>query len=86
MHKIPTNTAATICAHQNLEQPAGRTIEATCAHYGWTRTFVFERLGNGDLDGLKAGRRTVIITESADRLFRKLPRAGYRKARDQVAA
>ena len=86
MQETILNSVAAIPTHQSHEQPAGRTIEATCAHYAWTRTFVFEHLGNGDLEAIKAGRRTVVITESADRLFRNLPRAGYRKGRDQVAA
>jgi len=59
--------------------PAGRTVGATEAHYGWTRTFIYERLGAGDLEAVKAGRRTIITVESADRLFRTLPRATYRR-------
>ena len=69
-----------------LEPPAGRTIEATCAHYGWTRTFVFDHLAKGVLEGVKAGRRTIVTTESADRAFRDLPRANYRKPAQRDAA
>lgn len=58
--------------------PAARTIEGTCEHYGWTRTFVFGCLAAGDLEAVKAGRRTLVTTESSDRLFRGLPRASYR--------
>jgi hypothetical protein len=58
--------------------PVARTIEATCDHYGWSRTYVFERLSYDDLVGVKAGRRTLITSESADRHFASLPRATYR--------
>ncbi len=59
--------------------PVGRTVEATQTHYGWSRTFIYERLGMGDLHAIKAGRRTIITAESADQLFRSLPRATYRR-------
>jgi hypothetical protein len=61
--------------------PVARTIEATGTHYAWTRTFIFERLATEELIALKAGRRTLITTESADRLFASLPRATYRPSR-----
>jgi len=70
---------------REIPLPAGRTVDATEAHYGWTRSFIYERLGAGDLEGVKAGRRTIITTESADRLFRGLPRARYRRAAEDVA-
>ena len=60
--------------------PMARSVEATMAHYGWTRTFVFERLAAGELQGVKAGRRTTITSASAQRLFERLPRARYRNA------
>jgi hypothetical protein len=65
--------------------PAARTIEATCAHFSWTRTFVFGRLAAGELAAVKAGRRTLVTTESADRLFRNLPRATYRAPAPKAA-
>ncbi len=58
--------------------PVARTLEGTCEHYGWTRTYVFGELANGNLVAVKAGRRTLVTTESADRLFAALPRAAYR--------
>jgi hypothetical protein len=63
-----------------FQKPAGRTIDATCKHYGWTRTWTFGRLADGKLEARKAGRRTIITTESSDRLFASLPRATYRAA------
>ncbi len=67
-------------ARIELDQPAARSIKSTMAHYGWTRTFVFERLAAGELQGVKAGRRTTITSASAQRLFERLPRARYRNA------
>lgn len=65
--------------------PAARTLEATCGHYGWTRTFIYERLASGDLKAIKAGRRTTITTESADALFNRLPRATFRASQKHAA-
>jgi hypothetical protein len=59
------------------DTPAARTIDGTCVHYGWTRSFVFKNLATGDLKARKAGRRTLITTESADQLFENLPAAQY---------
>jgi hypothetical protein len=59
------------------ETPVARTIEATCQHYGWTRTFVYDQLAMQKLEARKAGRRTLVTTESAERLFRNLPRAQF---------
>ncbi len=58
--------------------PLARTIEATVAHYGWTRTFIYLKLATGELDAIKAGRRTTIITDSAEQLFSSLPKATFR--------
>lgn len=59
--------------------PVALTIEGTCVRYSWTRTFVFAGLQSGALEGLKAGRRTLVTVASADRHFRNLPRASYRQ-------
>jgi hypothetical protein len=63
-----TGEAATLTV-----RPAGRTVADTCAHYGWTRTFTYQALAAGLLKARKAGRRTIIDTESSDRLFNSLP-------------
>ena len=65
--------------------PIARTIEATCSHFGWTRTYVYDKLASGELLAVKAGRRTLVTTASADGLFASLPRI-TRRARQQVAA
>ena len=58
--------------------PVARTVKRTCEHYDWTRTFAYGALAKGDLIAVKAGRRTLITSESADRLFASLPQAVYR--------
>ena len=65
--------------------PVARTISDTSKAYGWTRTFIYERLGIGDLQAVKAGRRTLILTATADALFCKLPPAAIRAPRKHAA-
>ena len=57
--------------------PVARTIPDTCQHYGWTRSFLYLQLAAGKLHAVKAGRRTLITTESADEFFNGLPRAQF---------
>ncbi len=58
--------------------PVARTIPDTCEHYGWTRTFVYNALAAGKLTARKAGRRTLINSESSDELYQSLPVAEFR--------
>ena len=58
--------------------PAARTIRETEAHYGWSRSYIYLNLAAGLLEAKKAGRRTLIVSESADRLFASLPRQTFR--------
>lgn len=57
---------------------AAMTIEATGQRYGWTRTFIYNELAAGHLEAVKAGRRTLILAPSADRLLRTLPKATFK--------
>jgi hypothetical protein len=41
--------------------------------YGVKPTFVYDRIRDGSLVGLKAGRRTLIPRESAERWLASLP-------------
>lgn len=66
---------------QAISTPVARPIEAFCSHYGCTRTWAYEQLAAGKLEAVKIGRRTCILTESADRLFVSLPRATFRTPR-----
>ena len=61
--------------------PVARTIPDTCEHYGWTRTFVYNALSAGKLKARKAGRRTLIDSESSDELHQSLPAAEFRPLR-----
>lgn len=61
---------------------AAMTVDATCQRYGLTRTFVYGELAAGRLEAVKAGRRTLILAESADRLLRTLPKATFRPAKE----
>lgn len=63
---------------QPIETPAARTVRETEAHYGWSRSYIYVSLAAGLLEAKKAGRRTLIISESADRLFASLPRQTFR--------
>jgi hypothetical protein len=72
-----SESAASFRKEPPHQAPVARTIEATCEHYGWTRTFVYGQLAIQKLEARKAGRRTLITTESAEQLFRSLPRAQF---------
>lgn len=58
--------------------PAARTVEQTMAHYGWSRSYVFKHLQEESLEAKKAGRRTLVTAESANRHYASLPRQAYR--------
>jgi hypothetical protein len=81
MHDGIATSPATATTSPTIEVPVARTIDGTVHHYGWTRSFVYEELSKGSLRAVQAGRRTLITTESADRLFKALPGANYRAPR-----
>ncbi len=61
--------------------PVARSIDDTAATYGWTRSFIYERLQSGELQARKAGRRTLVVVATCDRLFESLPAAKFRAPR-----
>jgi hypothetical protein len=63
--------------------PIARTIPDTCSHYGWTRSFTYTQLAAGKLRAVKAGRRTLVTTESADQLYQNLPVAQFGDSKGQ---
>jgi hypothetical protein len=67
-------------------QPAARSVPDTGAHFGWSRTFIYENLAAGTLTAVKAGRRTLVTTASADALFASLPKAKFRAMRRPAPA
>jgi Helix-turn-helix domain len=50
-------------------------IKATCLLIGISRSSVYEAIGNGELDAVKDGDRTLITMESIERRQAALPRA-----------
>jgi hypothetical protein len=82
--KSALTTTITMPAATLTMASVGMTIKLACVKYGWTRSFIYTRLAMGDLVGMKAGRRTPITTESADRLFASLPRATFRLPQPEV--
>jgi hypothetical protein len=63
--------------------PIARTVPDTCAYYGWTRSFTYLQLAAGKLRAVKAGRRTLVTTESADELYQNLPAAQFGDSKGQ---
>ena len=60
-------------------KPAGKLI-------GCGRTRIFELLGDGQLEGVKSGRDTLIKTPSILRYMASLPRAEIKPSKKRVAA
>jgi hypothetical protein len=58
---------------QETTPPAAYTIPAFCAAYGVGRTFVYAEVGAGRLRPVKAGNRTLIGADEAERWFTCLP-------------
>jgi len=56
-------------------QPLAFTIEGTTQATGLPRTTIYELLGQGKLEGRKAGRRTLIMAESVQTYLASLPAA-----------
>lgn len=61
-----------------IATPVALTIQDTSRRYGWTRSWIYLQLAAGNLEARKAGRRTLIIRESCDRLLDALPKGTYR--------
>jgi hypothetical protein len=50
-----------------------RTVKGFCEAYGVGKTTAYELIAGGELEIRKAGSRTLVIEESAQRWFAKLP-------------
>jgi hypothetical protein len=66
-----------IASRDRQSAPVARTIPDTCEHYGWTRSFVYLQLAAGKLRAVKAGRRTLVTTDSSEELYQNLPVAKF---------
>lgn len=67
-------------------QPIAVTFPGATARTGIARTRLYELVGAGVLDARKAGRRTLIMTESLDRYVASLPPASIRAPRQVAVA
>lgn len=54
------------------------TIDGAVEATGLARTRIYELLGKGDLQGVKAGRRTLVTRASIERYLATLPPAEIR--------
>ncbi len=70
--------SGSIPARPLVATPAARTVRETEAYYGWSRSYIYLSLAAGLLEAKKAGRRTLIVSETADKLFDSLPRQTFR--------
>jgi hypothetical protein len=60
--------------------PVLLTVRQAVAVSGLSRTYVYERLSDGSLEGRKIGRSTMVLTASLLSLIERLPRFGDAQA------
>lgn len=48
-----------------MTEPIARTVKEFCRSYGIGKTKLYELIGQGHLDVVKVGRRTLILEDSA---------------------
>jgi hypothetical protein len=65
-------------------EPLALTIEQTQQATGESRTQVYARIGTGEYEAVKAGRRTLIIYESIKRRIAALPPAKIKPPRPRA--
>jgi hypothetical protein len=65
-------------------EPLTLTIEQTQQATGESRTQVYARIGAGEYQAVKSGRRTLIIFESIKRRIAALPRAKIKAPRPRA--
>jgi hypothetical protein len=66
-------------------QPLTVSIKTAQALTGKSRSALYESIGNGQLDAVKDGKRTLITWESIQRRQNALPRAVIKPARRKMA-
>ena len=65
-------------------EPLALTIEQTQQATGESRTQVYARIGTGEYQAVKSGRRTLIIFESIKRRIAALPPAKIKPPRPRA--
>jgi excisionase family DNA binding protein len=66
--------------------PVHETIDQTCRRYSVGRTYLYDRIADGQIDAVKVGRRIKIIVASADDFFGAQPKAQIKVYRRRKAA
>jgi excisionase family DNA binding protein len=61
-----------------MHTPYAFTVNDAAAYSGIGRTRLYELIGTGDLEAIKAGKRTLIVADSLRRYLGALPRAEIR--------
>lgn len=76
-HQHPTVRRGTHGAGMQTESvvPAMLTISGAMAYSGFSRSRIYAHLKRRELEARKAGRRTLIVRSSLDRLLAELPKA-----------
>jgi excisionase family DNA binding protein len=72
----PETEAPTAAAPAALGMPRLLTLHDLTDHYRIPRSTAYEMLSRGTLEAVKLGGRTLILTESVERLLASLPRFG----------
>jgi hypothetical protein len=49
-------------------------IPDACSRWGWSRSFLYERIADGDIEAVKVGAGTRVVTASGDAYVKSLPR------------
>jgi len=58
-----------------LPTPATLSLRSASTYSGLGRSFLYELIARGQIDAVKAGRRTLLTTSSLDRFLASLPPA-----------
>ena len=66
---------------RNPHKPIAVSIEGAVQMSGFSRTRIYELIGAGELEARKAGRATLVMTDSIDACLSKLPPAAIRAPR-----
>lgn len=56
------------------DEPANLTIAETVTHYRIGRTKLYSLIAQGDIEAVKLGSRTLILSASIREFFERLPR------------